>query len=215
MGFKKLVKLSTRSIDLNSSFLTVLTSFWNPSVNQFQFSEGYMTITIYDGLAISGASPAGFALPLRASEHHHASMKNYLLSRERKLPSSSGALIPSTISAVAEGEKIPQDELISFYLYLLCKFVSATKSKRPTMGMLLWAVALAEWTEEDAIVEFGPIILACAYDGLSSSVHEKSTISIVPYWLVQLWGEYYFPNIHAIINGRKERDSSAKISIEE
>ena len=64
-----------------------------------------MTITMYDVLAISGASPVGFALPLRASEHHRASIKNYLSSREYKLPSSYGALIPSTISAVAEGEK--------------------------------------------------------------------------------------------------------------
>ena len=74
---------------------------------------------------------------------------------------------------------------------------------------------LAEWMEEDAIVKFGPIILTCAYLGLSSSVHEKSTISSVPYWLVQLWGEYYFPNIHAIINGWKARDSATKVLIEE
>ena len=82
-----------------------------------------MTIIMYDVLVILVASPTGFAFSLKASEHHHASMKNYLSSREHNLSSSYGALIPPTISAVAEMEKIPREELISFYLYLLCEFL--------------------------------------------------------------------------------------------
>ena len=76
--------------------------------------------------------------------------------------------------------------------------------------MLLWNVAFAEWTENDAVVEFVCIIFAYVYFGLSPAVHEQSTILSMPYWLIQLWGEAYFPNIDAAINDRKAQVLTAR-----
>lgn len=139
---KKVIYYSTRKIQFNWNFIAVLCAFWNPNLNKFQFPEGFTTITLLDVWYICGASPAGVVLPVTISE---SLTKHYTTFLKVHGNSSYGSLVPSDLTVLLDTAVVEEEELICFYWHFLCKFKGASKSKKPFVGMLPWAITLAKW----------------------------------------------------------------------
>ena len=130
------------------------------------------------------------------------------------MPSSYSALFSKEVSELSTGEQLSYKETVDFYWYFLRKYVSATKSKRQSKSLLPWAIFLASHNS-DAQVAFGPSLLALTYSGLSNATRDRLSTASLPYWLIQRWGEAYFPGVTSTINHSKGRETGASISIDE
>lgn len=94
-------------------------------------------------------------------------------------------------------------------------FIGASKSKKPSIGMLSWAITLAKWDcERQKSISFGQKILACMYHGLSyASRRHYNGPTDIPFWLLQAWGEAYFSNTDMTVNASKNQEPSNPILI--
>lgn len=64
---KEVILYSDKKIQLKWNFIAALCAFWNPNIDQFQFPEGYMTITVLVVWNICGASHVGLILLIAIS----------------------------------------------------------------------------------------------------------------------------------------------------
>ena len=115
MSISHLVNLSAERLALNWPFISALVSFWNPSINQFQFLEGWMTITLLDVVAMTATPLVGVSLPVIVSEDLHARIDKYLRLSKGRMPSSYSELFPKEVSELSTGEQLSYKKTVDFY----------------------------------------------------------------------------------------------------
>lgn len=86
-------------------------------------------------------------------------------------------------------------EVCSFYLYWLCKFVVCSSTKRNTFGVCLHCY---DFSLELSIGPW-PFMLCLLYRSLLSLTQERFFGSVNgPLWLLQLWVYAYFSNLSPV-----------------
>lgn len=171
--------------------MAALLAPWNPSIDQLQLPEGYMSITLLDTFALSYTSVLGNSLPLEYDDAlleqvqaHIQPFKSNKGQEKTKTLSYSG-LEPKDVSKVLPDDAaLDLSELIDFFWYFLCQYIFSITSKKQVESLLPWAVTLANWCYEghDNSCAFAQVILAAFYNGLSCLSGKSLPISAsIPY----------------------------------
>lgn len=98
-------------------------------MNQFQFPEGYMSVTLFDTFALTGCPVMADSIPLSLDDDLCAKTKAHMNHHKDKVPSCF-AITPTNLSQIPRGTKISFAKTVDFFWLFLSKFVCATTSKK-------------------------------------------------------------------------------------
>ncbi|KAL6276347.1 hypothetical protein ACE6H2_019948 [Prunus campanulata] len=189
-GIFHAILLSKKEIELNPPLLGAALCYWDSTSNTFAFGPGPMTPTILDMAALFGFKPWGgnidalgdyelsnrqVKVPMKASKAEILRLKTY-----------SGFMM--TFQGMSDREQ----EHMMFLLFWLNRFVfpNVDGSVSPEY------MHLAEALHNESGLATGPFMLASLYRCLYQITVNPLDLAVCgPLWMVQLWLEWYFPEL--------------------
>lgn len=139
--------------------------------------------TLLDIVALTGLRPHGEEI----SAIHYAPKLNFTFSKGENGKRSTN--YEEFIEANMKREDITEDELISFLILWLYKYVFCHASARVTKEWSQLAIALAEGRK----LALAPFVLSHLYRGCRDLVIKRFGHAGGPFWILQLWLQSYFP----------------------
>ncbi|KAM1748105.1 hypothetical protein ACFX12_009131 [Malus domestica] len=208
-GIYELIMLSKISITPKPELLASALLFWNTGTNTFDFRMGPMSPTILDMAQVFGLRPSGRVIDVTqdwipSSTTGGSSSSTYFLplSYNSVTFKSYGTSFKGFIPFVKKnfGAGSPQadkdQEHMYFLLYWLNKHVFPNKSKRVRVE---W-IPLVEVLHNFDDVATGPFLLSHLYHLLFYMTRDEpfETNLNGPFWMIQIWLQWYFPEFRAI-----------------
>lgn len=177
MGILETIEISKFPLEINPNLLVTAACFWSKTSNTFVLPYGMISPTILDVVHMTGLPSTGLDVnalltpdpyePLFELDIKGASYKYWLVDRY-----------------VEKSMKPSLHEKISFYVFLICKFLMAIPGFKVTREYINLVVCLAQGKK----LALAPFVLGTLYKDMYTFVDKKvSDACGGPFWFFQAW----------------------------
>ncbi|CAB4268890.1 unnamed protein product [Prunus armeniaca] len=189
-GIYQAIMLSKHQVTLNPSLISAALCFWDSTSNSFAFGPGPMTPTVLDVAALFGFRPHGLSIDAVSD----FKLKNRKVRVPMKARASEIMHLRTYSGFVMtyQGVDDPDQEHMMFLLFWLNKFIFPHADE----GVRTEFMYLAEALHNKSDLATGPFMLASLYHCLYRITVDPFDLNVCgPIWMLQMWLEWYFPEL--------------------